>query len=341
MRILGCLAWLPPLLAALLPFVSAPVSAEQSSAGAAPSERHLVLLAAARDLVETVGDRVWPGWGSAGFELLLIDGEREHLLGRRHVPAGFESSASELKLGSASRTRVFPPGMLATMALFGPPATIVIGTPEATGLAPTQWILVLLHEHFHQWQMRDGEYFEATAGLDLAAGDATGRWMLEYPFPYDDAAIAAGMDDLSRRLGALLRIPADVALGARADDIWGRWRGLLAALDPADARYLRFQVWQEGVARFVELRLAEEAAAGWTPPPGLAARPDFEDLGVAACAAWEGLFEELEAPDLAARRRVSFYALGAGLALLLDRTEADWKGRYERPRFSLEPVPLD
>ena len=78
------------------------------------------------------------------------------------------------------------------MPVFGPPATIVVGTPEATERAPTMWLQVLLHEHFHQWQMRDPAYFEATAALDLADGDTSGRWMLEYPFPYEDAAFAAG-----------------------------------------------------------------------------------------------------------------------------------------------------
>jgi hypothetical protein len=329
------------LLLLALPLTVPTAGLAESSAISAPTERHLVLLGAARDLVERVGDSVWPGWGSEGFELLLVDGEREHLIGRRRVPAGFEPAGGEPGAGMASRDRVFPPGMLATMAPFGLPATIVIGTPEATGLRPAEWILVLLHEHFHQWQMRDAAYFAETSALDLAAGDTTGRWMLEYPFPYDEGQVAAELEDLSRRLAVILRRPADVDVTEAADDLWLRWRQLLARLPPAHARYARFQVWQEGVARFVELRLAEEAAAGWTPPPALVAQPGFEDLGVAACAAWERLFEHLEAPDLAARRRVSFYALGAGLALLLDRTEPDWKTRYELPRFALGPATAD
>ena len=115
-----------------LPLTVATASLARDSAISAPEERHLVLLGAARDLVERVGDRVWPGWGSEGFELLLVDGEREFLIGRQSVPAGFEPLGLEppglgpatggLKAGVASRDRVFPAAMLATMAPFGLPA---------------------------------------------------------------------------------------------------------------------------------------------------------------------------------------------------------------------------
>jgi hypothetical protein len=196
----------------------------------------------------------------------------------------------------------------------------------------------LLHEHFHQWQMRDPAYYEATDALDLANGDTTGRWMLEYAFPYDDKDLSRSWALLSRELAALLRRASAEDLSAEAAAFWQHFGDFERRLRPADARYANFQLWQEGIARFVELRVAEEAAAGWAPPPALAGRPDFEDFSTAACAAWEELFEELESPDLGGRRRVSFYALGAGMGLLLDRTQPGWKRRYETARFTLAPA---
>ncbi|MDH3402212.1 MAG: hypothetical protein OES32_02275 [Acidobacteriota bacterium] len=309
------------------------------------------LVAAARDLADAIGGRVWPGWDAAGFEVLLVAGEREVLIGRAVRPPGFEAAAGASAAGDSAegasaagaawRPRVFPETMLATMPVFGPPPTIVVGTPEAAGLGTAEWILVLLHEHFHQWQMRAPDYFAATEALDLAAGDTTGRWMLEYPFPYDEAGVAAGLDALSRRLAGLLRRPADADLSAAAGDFWHRWERLVGALAPADARYLRFQIWQEGVARYVELRLAEELGGGGPAPPAVAALAAPEAFAAAARTARERVFEELAAPDLAGRHRISFYSLGAGLALLLDRTDPGWKARYERPRFALEPPAID
>ena len=296
-----------------------------------------MLIDSARALVAEIGAEVWPGWSGAPFELLLVGGDREVLFGRERLPAGFEPL---LAGGMGVRAPVFPVQMLATMPVFGLPATIVVGVPEATERAVTEWMLVLLHEHFHQWQMRGRDYFEATAALGLApAGDATGRWMLEYPFPYAEPAVAGAFDQLSGELAALLRRPASEDIAVDSDEFWRRYRRWLATLEASDARYLEFQLWQEGVARFVELRLAEAASARWRVPLALAADGGFEDFGVAACAVWEQLFEQLESPDLAAQQRVAFYAFGAGLALLLDRTDAGWKSRYEAPRFSLGPAP--
>ncbi|MCZ6507706.1 MAG: hypothetical protein O7A04_06630 [Acidobacteria bacterium] len=309
------------------------------TAKTALSDDQRLLLGAAREIADSVADRVWPGWGRAEFEILLVTAEREILLGGSRRPEGFTSGVVLPVLGqTAERPRRFPPSLLATMPAFGLPPTVVLGTPEATGLGPTQWLQVLLHEHFHQWQMRDPGYYEATEGLDLAAGDTTGRWMLEYAFPYDDEELGRSWARLSRELAMLLRRPRGEDLAPGAAVFWRHYGDYEHQLRPADARYFGFQLWQEGVARFVELRVAQEAAAGWVPPLALAGRPGFEDFSTAACAAWEELFEELETPDLAGRRRISFYAVGAGMAMLLDRTEPAWKGRYEMPRFTLAPT---
>jgi hypothetical protein len=313
--------------------VAVPVAVAAEEAVLAPWREDLT---AALSLREAVAEAVWPGW-TAPFDLLLLDGEREVLVGRSPAPDGFDPAAADAELGPvATRGAVLPARLLATMPLFGPPPTLVVGSPAGTGKTPTEWILVLLHEHFHQWQMRDGSYYEATAALGLDGGDTTGRWMLEYPFPYDDPEVGAAFAAASRHLGALLRRPRTPL--SEAAGFWHRHAELVAGLDPAAARYLDFQLWQEGVARFVELRVAEEGATRWAPVPGGLAETRRRELPEVARAARGDLLAELESPDLARRRRVSFYAYGAGAALLLDRTEPEWKARYEAPRFRLEPA---
>ena len=48
------------------------------------------------------------------------------------------------------------------------------------------------------------------------------------------------------------------------------------------------------------------------------------------------ILRDLESPDLQKRRRASFYAFGAGLALLLDQDSDSWKRRYLTEKFFLE-----
>jgi len=325
--------FVPSLLLILLPGLPA---AGAEAANSAPTETTRQLLVAGRHLAESVAGDVWPGWGGTPFEVLLVEGEDEFLVFSDRVPDGFtgiDGASGSSDLGRfAVRPRKFPPQLLATMPVFGLPPTIVVGSPQSTGRTAADWVLVLLHEHFHQLQMGSKDYFEATEALDLADGDTTGRWMLEYPFPYDDAEVGEAFSEVSVRLAALLdsgHADRDVA-----ESFWSDYDALLESLQPADARYLRFQAWQEGVARYVELRSAQEASRRGVPAV-VTKESGSDPFGQIALRLVDDLFEELRTPDLVGRRRVSFYALGAGLAMLLDRTEPGWKARYEAPRFRL------
>jgi hypothetical protein len=50
------------------------------------------------------------------------------------------------------------------------------------------------------------------------------------------------------------------------------------------------------------------------------------------------VLDELAAPRLAERRRVAFYAAGAGLAMLLDRHSPGWRDAYLKRKFQLEAL---
>ena len=55
-----------------------------------------------------------------------------------------------------------------------------------------------MHEHFHQLQWAQPEYLKAIDDLGLSKGDATGMWMLNYPFPYDNPEVGAAVRVSSR-----------------------------------------------------------------------------------------------------------------------------------------------
>jgi hypothetical protein len=295
-----------------------------------------VRLAEAMRLADQLGDRIWPGWKQTVFQVLLVTDSAEFLTGSprptpEFAPLGRDSM---LRRQVWTRPRRFSPTLLATFPAVGGLPTVVIGTAERTGKSSTAWVLTLLHEHFHQWQYSRPSYYARVARLDLARGDSTGQWMLDYPFPYDSATAEQAVERLASALLQALdaeprsrSIALDHAIAAR--------ERLRTTLRPADYRYLEFQLWQEGVARYIEYAAAR--AAGESRQSSLAFRslPDFQAYSRMADSARRSLRRELEQLDLATQRRVAFYPLGAAIALLLQETRPDWKQAYARRPFKL------
>jgi len=298
-----------------------------------PGTDDLLRIAEAFRLAGVVQTSVWPGWDTTPFPVLLVSGNREFLIANRNAPTGFTPAGHSMLLQADiwSRPRQFDPGLLATFPAFGPPAVVVIGRAGATGKRSVAWVLTLLHEHFHQYQMSEPGYFTEVEQLGLSGGDQTGMWMLNYPFPYESPKVAAAFASVSRELWQMLE------KSSRRDRqrFWRTYAGFLDLLSERDRRYLSLQVWQEGVARYVELRVAELAAQAYEPSLEFRQLRDVEPFAEAAARMRATIRSELAAPDLAKQKRVGFYAFGAGLALLLDRDGSGWKSLYMKQKFFL------
>lgn len=241
---------------------------------AGPDPVDLVRIKEAFRLTQAIQDSVWPGgWGAVPFPLLLVTEEREFLVAFPRTPSGFEEGQYLGSLGTRilERPRQLQPNLLATFPAFGPPSVIVVGQPKATRKNATTWVLTIVHERFHQFQSADSGYYSAVQGLDLSDGDQTGMWMLNYPFPYRSTAIVERFSALSRNLAHLL----DQSSASQRRAFWESYVAFLADLSERDRRYLSFQVWQEGVARYVELRTAELAAPPIRSDPGVQSAARF------------------------------------------------------------------
>ncbi len=303
-------------------------------------ESDRIRLAEAFRLADAVQNDVWSSWSDAPFAVLLVTPEYEFLV--RHprpsddfVNAGFDSL---LQSPVYVRDRVFAPGLLATFPAVGGVPTVVVGQPEHTGKSSTFWVITLLHEHFHQLQMAQPDYYEAVAALDLSGDDQTGMWMLNYPFPYDAtiinerfSAYRVALVDAIASLGSEKQETALLELGAARER-------LRTALSERDYRYLRFQTWQEGIARYIESRVANVAAQGYEPLEEFRVLDDFIPYDVAFDSLAAALDRELETLSLSDRKRVAFYAIGAAEALLLDALQPAWRERYFVDKFRLEQV---
>jgi hypothetical protein len=270
-----------------------------------------------RSVARTDGEALWTGFGTAPFGFLLIRGEREILLCQPSPPAGFTAAGRDQATGCDRFERPrsgLPDGLLAAMPIFGPPSTIVMGTPEATRLSMARWRSTVLHEHFHQWQASLPEYYARVAALDLAGDDETGMWMLNYAFPYQEAEVAGAYAQAARGLAAALEARGSGDYGRRLADYVALRAAFAGTAGGRHWRYLEFQLWQEGVARWTEIALGRVSSDA--------------SMRAEAEAREREVLSELRDPDLARQQRLTAYPMGAGEAMLLEACGPGWRSRY-------------
>ncbi len=214
---------------------------------------------------------------------------------------------------------------------------MVIGEPKNTNSkTSTPWLITLLHEHFHQLQYSQPDYYPGTEKLGLSRAGGGAMWMLNYPFPYERAEVVrgfAGLRDLLLRTAALAD-PASLKTGA-AGYIQAR-REFFAQLSDDDRKYLEFQLWQEGIARYTEIKVAE-AAAAYLPSEEYVDLADFTPFAGYGAKRLQSTLDELKASVLSQRKREVAYSFGAVEGLLLDRLRPNWKAAYFARPFALGP----
>jgi ketosteroid isomerase-like protein len=291
------------------------------------------LINEARALARTQGDAIWPGFGKTPFPILYVDKANSFLFCPAGAAKGFTALGRDpfTKCMIKTRTRVFAPALKATFPAVDNIATVVIGAPTQAQGNATTWIATLLHEHFHQMQMGWPGYYEAVKALDLSDGQNGGGWMLNFPFPYSDDEVAGGFALMAENLATVLRSD-DADLAATLSAYRKARRRAFARLNAREVRYGEFQLWQEGIARYSEIALAEAAIER--------ARRDTRPYDYSALAVnlRNRVLENLQNFDLQKNKRVSFYALGAGEGLLLDRIRPNWRTQYFRSGMAMGPL---
>jgi hypothetical protein len=297
-----------------------------------------VRLAEVFRLAAAIGDEIWPAWTSAPFAILLVTPDREYLLRHPSPSPEFTRLGYDSLLGTdvLARERRFAPNLLATFPAVGGVPTIVVGQPAATDKASTEWVVTLLHEHFHQLQYSRPDYQTRVDSLGLARGDQSGMWMLNFAFPYDSTRVQTLFATFTNQLDSAL---AATSASARAMH-WVAARTarttLRNALSPDDDRYLAFQIWQEGVSRYTELQVARFAATRYSPSAAFTRLPDYAPYAAVADSLDSHIRAGLRGDALARGHRVAFYAAGAAFALMLDHTMPGWRRQYFDRGLSLD-----
>jgi hypothetical protein len=285
-------------------------------------------------LAPQIEDSIWPGWDKVADPLLLITPTAEFLTHFPSPPNEFKPAND----GFLTRARQFPPSLQATFPAFGEPAVIAIGEPSLTASkTSTPWEIVLMHEHFHQLQYSQTGYYQAVAALGLSHGDQTGSWILNYPFPYTNAAVAKSFSELRDQLLLTVGLPDGRKFRSASKRYLAMRRAFFAQLSPDDRKYLNFQLWQEGIARYTQIEAAE-SATGYHPTEAYQRLPDYEPFSGAPSKLRSCTLEELRTIDLAKAGRVAVYSFGSVEGMLLDRLNPQWKSEYFQHMLTTDPL---
>ena len=289
-------------------------------------------------LSNALGDRIWPAWHDAPFAMILVTPEYEFLIHHSNPSPDFAKIESDMLVGAPVyfRKRGFSTGMQATFPAVNGVNTIVIGQAELTNdKTSTRWVLTVLHEHFHQLVYSSPGYYAEVAKLGLAHGDETGMWMLNYPFPYDSARVQEKFTAMTHALLTALAQTDRPSLLKKTAEFNSANKEFRSSVPAEAEKYFAFQLWQEGVARYPEVMLAELAAKNYTPSPEFAALPDFASFGSVGMAIRTKIMSDLGTLSLGKARREVVYSVGAAEALLLDRVKPAWRREFMTRRFRL------
>lgn len=286
---------------------------------------------------EKYGEQIWKGINNAPFAIVLVTDSVEFLVFHSSPTPDFALSETDSILNAKIywRKRQFPVGWLATFPAVNGVNCMVVGTPKNTGLNSTEWIITLLHEHFHQYEYSYPGYYQSVEKLELSGGDQTGMWMLNYPFPYEDKQVIEQYQKYTTTLSNVVTGISAKSFTSLFKKYKTERRKLKQLLKPADYRYLSFQIWQEGIARYTEYKFIE-LLKDYKPSKKIAALPDFVSFYDYKTKFYESQINKLRNLKLNEDKRVCFYAVGFAEGILLDKLNPQWHSNFLTDKFYIE-----
>lgn len=298
-----------------------------------------IRLAEAFRLNESLSDDLWKDWSKVPFAVLLVTPAHEFLIQHPKPSKDFASLGydSLLKSEIYYRKRNFSTSFLATFPAVGGVSTAVVGQAENTDAkTSTPWIVTLLHEHFHQLQDAQPDFFADVEALNLSGGDQTGMWQINYAFPYETPEVAGQLEKMSRQLAEVLQTGKKAERKTKSAEYLNARRQLQAMLAAGDYNYFSFQLWKEGIARYTQFRAAKLASKKYKPSKAFRELKDFTPFKKVADDLLSLIIRELTTLTMKEYKRVAFYPIGAAEGLLLDEANPNWRDHYFAEKFYVE-----
>ncbi len=286
---------------------------------------------------EQNGEQIWKNMRQLPFVVLLVSDNTEFLVNHPYPSSDFQLSENDtiLKTKIYFRSRRFSDKLLATFPAVNGVPCIVIGVPEKTNKSSSEWTITLLHEHFHQYQFSSKGYYSNVEELNLSGGDSTGSWQLNYPFPYEDEKVNSLFNQFTRALHHAVVNRMNKNFNHYFNIYLKEREQLKANLKPADYKYLSFQIWQEGIARYTEYKFLTYLD-GYTPSDEMKSLPDYTPFPDLRNKLLQNETAFLKHMSLSRDKRICFYTIGFSEALLLDKENEQWRSTYLTDKFFIE-----
>lgn len=296
-----------------------------------------LLIREAKIISDKFGDRIWPGISKTPFTIVLVTDSVEYLIYHPYPSNDFTLAGKDsiLQADVYKRKRTYATGLLATFPAVSGVNCIVVGTPENTGRSLTDWMITLLHEHFHQYVNSQPGYFDDVNKLNLSGGDETGMWMLNYPFPYDSLVIVTQFEKYKKALSDAVAAPGKKNNSAALQRFIGEKEKFKSLLKPDDYKYFSFQLWLEGLARYTEYKFLE-LLKSYKISAEIAGIKGFTPLKLFTQQFYNNELQSLKVMKLETEKRICIYPVGFAEGLLLDAVNKQWRQKYFTDKFATE-----
>jgi hypothetical protein len=296
-----------------------------------------LLIREAKLIADTHGERLWKGFSTAPFIIILVADSTEYLINHPYPSADFKLlyRDSILDADVYERSRIYPKEWLATFPAVNGINCIVVGTPKNTGRSYTNWMITLLHEHFHQYVNSQPGYYEAVNKLNLSGGDETGMWMLNYAFPYDNAVIINQYQKFTNALVEAVNTIGKKEFKEFLNVYLKEKQVFKKLLKPEDYRYFSFQLWNEGLATYTEYKFLE-ILGNYKFSAAITALKDLMPLSKYKKQFFNAQVINLKKIKIQIDKRVCFYPIGFAEGLLLDINNKNWRKKYFSDKFNTD-----
>jgi len=288
-------------------------------------------------IADAYGEQIWRGISETPFVIILITDEHEFLIDHPYPSNDFTLLGKDdvLETDIYVRPQQFNKQFLATFPAVNGVNCVVIGTPENTGLNSTQWIITLLHEHFHQYQFTSPNYQQDALALGISGGDETGMWQLNYPFPYEDSLIVSKYAAYTEQLLKTIEHLDRDTFNEHYKKQQKAHQDFKATLKENDYKYMAFQWYQEGVARYTEYAFLE-LLEDYKPLEAVKALEDFIPYK-----AYKEEFTKLHLSNvvkltLYEHKRLAIYDVGFAQTLVIRKVNPQWSQTYLSDKFDLQ-----
>jgi len=277
------------------------------------------VLSEAFNLLKTQGNKVWPEWSELSIPFIYKKEKFEYWI---NFPDDYVEGKFVGKLGNM---KIYAKEAIGKGFAAGKDVndihTVFISSPDLLGISKEQWVITALHEMFHIYQYSKG-YLEKVNNLNLAYGDDA-SWMLQYPFPYQDTSVLTIthiLGYLSYNIHKSNSFEENMYDCLMLMDVINLYRDQLNREYGNDDNYWysSFQQTTEGVAKYTEIKMAEIAATVYTP---LSTSFHFKDI-------YTSQINVVRHSGKGTDGRLTFYYLGLGKCLVLDRINPIWKVDY-------------